>query len=111
MCSWFAGGGGAGPLLGRAGGRQHGQLGLEQRRCGLCLPVRTRSAAAAWVEYAGHIHRNACLILIGIQVCEQHLHSLAGQCGLGQFVTEECVERPSPIYGIPTNRCVLGGHA
>ncbi len=30
----------------------------------------------------------------------------AGQCGLGQFVTDECVERPSPIYGIPANRCV-----
>ncbi|PRW58731.1 ultraviolet-B receptor UVR8 isoform B [Chlorella sorokiniana] len=31
----------------------------------------------------------------------------AGQCGLGQFVTEECVERPTPIYGIPTNRHAL----
>lgn len=29
----------------------------------------------------------------------------AGQLGLGQFVTEECVGRPTPIFGIPQNKC------
>jgi hypothetical protein len=27
-----------------------------------------------------------------------------GQLGLGQFVSDECVLKPTPIYGIPTNR-------
>ncbi|EFN51325.1 hypothetical protein CHLNCDRAFT_141087 [Chlorella variabilis] len=30
-----------------------------------------------------------------------------GQLGLGQFVTEECIPRPTPIYGIPANRHAL----
>ncbi|KAL4434482.1 hypothetical protein ABPG75_000923 [Micractinium tetrahymenae] len=31
----------------------------------------------------------------------------AGQLGLGQFVTDECVHRPTPIYGIPSNKHAL----
>ncbi|KAL4419081.1 hypothetical protein ABPG77_002222 [Micractinium sp. CCAP 211/92] len=31
----------------------------------------------------------------------------AGQLGLGQFVTDECVDKPTPIYGIPSNRHAL----
>ncbi|KAL4860241.1 GABA transporter 1 [Chlorella vulgaris] len=30
-----------------------------------------------------------------------------GQLGLGQFVSDECVLKPTPIYGIPTNRHAL----